>query len=127
MSSAPMLTQDETSARRLTDRFLRLTIARKMLLGYLMLVGLIFLISLFSLSSLQRLNAANRGIVMTDVPIIETSEAMIDALISEELYCRRCAILRSPEMFALARKKALNSTALRKDSAPFSEKGLQPI
>ncbi len=106
MSSAPMLTQDGTSVRRLMDRFLRLTIARKMLLGYLMLVALIFLISLFSLSSLQRLNAANRGIVMTDVPIVETSEAIIDALISEELYCRRYAILQSPEMLALARKKS---------------------
>ncbi len=104
-SPASMLTQDGTSVRRLRDRFLRLTIARKMLLGYLMLVALIFLISLFSLSSLQRLNVANRGIVMTDVPIIETSEAMIDALISEELYSRRCAILQSPEMLALARKK----------------------
>lgn len=87
-------------------RFLRLTIARKMLLGYLTLVVLIFLISAFAISTLERLNALNRAVINIDLPLIEDTERMIDVLISEELYSRRSAILKSPEMLELSQEKS---------------------
>ncbi len=94
------------------DPFLRLTIARKMLLGYFTLVALIFLISAFAVSSLHRMNEANTRIIKTDLPLIETSEKMIDLLISEELYFKRSVILRSPEIRGVGRKKRAEFEAL---------------
>jgi len=76
-----------------------------MLLGYLTIVVLMFLIAAFAISSLGRLNSLNRTIVETDVPLVETTERMIDTLISEEFYARRYIILNSPEMLALFRDK----------------------
>ncbi len=92
--------------KKIMLRFLRLTIAKKMLLGYLTLVALFFLISIFSISSLERLNTINKVIISIDVPLVETADKMIDTLISQELYARRYAILNSPEMLALSREKS---------------------
>lgn len=87
--------------KKIINSYLRLRISRKMLLGYFTLIMLIFLISGYALSSLMRLNDINRAIVNTDVPLIETTDAMIDNLITQELYVRRHAILKSPEILAL--------------------------
>lgn len=109
-------------------RFLRLTIARKMLFGYLTLVVLIFLISAFAVSTLERLNTLNRAIINTDLPLIENTERMIDVLISEELYSRRSVILKSPEMLELSKEKsseferlAARVRALAPENRPQSE------
>jgi GGDEF domain-containing protein len=91
---------------KIAARFLRLNIAKKMLLGYLTLVALIFVISVFAVSSLERLNRINEAIVRTDVPLIETANRMIDTLISQELYTRRYAILNSPEVLVVSREKS---------------------
>ncbi|MDP3112825.1 MAG: hypothetical protein Q8M71_12050, partial [Thermodesulfovibrionales bacterium] len=48
--------------------FLRLNIAKKMLLGYLSLSILTVLISVFALSSLERINSINNSVIKTDVP-----------------------------------------------------------
>lgn len=92
--------------KKIIFHFLRLTIAKKMLLGYLTLVVLFFLISAFSISSLERLNNINRVIISLDVPLVETADNLVDALISQELYARRYAILKSPEMLNLSREKS---------------------
>lgn len=92
--------------KKIAARFLRLNIAKKMLLGYLTLVALIFVISVFAISSLERLNNINDSIVKTDVPLTETADRMIDTLISQELYTRRYAILNSPEVLVLSREKS---------------------
>lgn len=76
----------------------RLDIARKMLLGYLPLAVLITATGVFALESLERLRRANSGIVETDVPLIEASDALADALLAQELYGRRYLILRTPDM-----------------------------
>jgi CHASE3 domain sensor protein len=91
---------------RIVARFLRLNIAKKMLLGYLTLVALIFVISVFTISSLERLNRINETIVNTDVPLTETADKMIDALMSQELYTRRYALLNNPEVLMLSREKS---------------------
>lgn len=91
---------------RIIALFLRLSIARKMLLGYLTLAVLIFSISAFTLSSLDRLNEINSAIIKTDVPLIEASDRMIDNLLAQELYARRYVILKSPEMLGLFREKS---------------------
>jgi GGDEF domain-containing protein len=87
-------------------RFLHMSIAGKMLLGYLMLVALIVLISILSISGLEKLNKINGAIIRTDVPLTQIADLMIDAIISQELYSRRYAILKSPEMLNLSKEKS---------------------
>jgi GGDEF domain-containing protein len=87
-------------------RFLRLNIAKKMLLGYLGLAVLIFLISAFTLSSLDRINDINSGIIKADVPLIDATERMIDNLLAQELYGKRYLILKSPEILELFWEKS---------------------
>ncbi|MEE9524076.1 MAG: HAMP domain-containing protein [Thermodesulfovibrionales bacterium] len=81
--------------------YLRLNIARKLLLGYLSLAVLIIVISVFALSSLERINKINRSVLKTYVPLIDVTDKMIDSLLAQELYAHRYAILRSPDMLGL--------------------------
>ncbi|MEE9524738.1 MAG: hypothetical protein V3V59_08340, partial [Thermodesulfovibrionales bacterium] len=81
--------------------YLRLNIAKKLLLGYLSLAVLIIIISVFALSSLERINKINRSVLKTYVPLIDVTDKMIDSLLAQELYAHRYAILRSPDMLGL--------------------------
>jgi CHASE3 domain sensor protein len=87
-------------------QFFRLTIARKLLLGFLSIGILIILIALIALSSLQRLNDINNRIIKRDVPLVEMTDKMIEALLAQELYGRRSFILKSPEMSAFFWKRS---------------------
>jgi diguanylate cyclase (GGDEF)-like protein len=84
----------------------RFTIAAKMLIGYLGLSVVIVLIVGLALSSLTKLNDINREVISVDVPVIEITDKMIDTLLAQELYGRRYALLRSPELLDLYQKKA---------------------
>src|SRR5512139_3339773 len=86
-------------------QFFRLTIARKLLLGFLSHGILTILIALIALSSLQRLNEINNQIIKHDVPLVEISNKMTEALLAQELYGRRSLILNSPEMETLFWKR----------------------
>ncbi len=84
----------------------RLTIAKKLLLGFLSYGALTILIALIALSYLRRLNEINNRIIARDVPLVETADKMIEALLAQELYGRRFFILKSPEMEALFWKRS---------------------
>ncbi len=83
-----------------------LTIARKLLLGFLSCGILTLLIAFIALYSLQRLNEINNRIIKRDVPLIENAEKMIEALLAQELYGRRSLILKSSELEALFWKRS---------------------
>jgi GGDEF domain-containing protein len=87
-------------------QFFRLTIARKLLLGFLSCWFLTILLALITLSSLQRLNQINNRITERDVPLIEMTDKLIEALLAQELYGRRSMILQSPEMEVLFWKRS---------------------
>jgi len=84
----------------------RLTIAKKLLLGFLSYGILTILITLIALSSLRRLNEINNRIIERDVPLVEISDKMIEALLAQELYGRRSFILKSSEMEVLFWKRS---------------------
>lgn len=92
--------------KKIIISFLRLNIGKKLLLGYLPLAILIIAISIFTLSSLQRLHKINDSILNTDAPIIEATDKLIDNIIAQELYGRRYAILKSPDMLTLFWKRS---------------------
>jgi GGDEF domain-containing protein len=85
--------------------FFRLTIAVKMLIGYLGLSVVVILISAMTLLTLKKLNDINRDVISTDTPVIEVSDKLIDTILAQELYGRRYSILRSPELLDLYNKK----------------------
>lgn len=76
-----------------------------MLIGYFMPVLLIFAISVFAIFKFGELNKINEVIVRTDIPLADTADEMIDVLISQELYARRYAILKSPRMLEISNEK----------------------
>ena len=92
--------------KRAVAQLFRLTIAKKLLLGFLSYGILTILIALIALSSLQRLNEINNRIIERDVPLVEISDKMIETLLAQELYGRRSFILKSSEMEALFWKRS---------------------
>lgn len=92
-------------AQRSYMRFFRLSIAGKLLLGYLSLASLLILISLFTLSTLEKLNTINKSIIKTDLPLMEAGDKMIDSLLAQESYGRRYVILQSQEMLDLFKER----------------------
>ncbi len=83
---------------KVVNFFLRLSIAKKMFVGYISLFALIVIISFYALTNLNLLNNLNRSILETDVPVIEASDDMVDTLLAQESYIRRYAILKSPDI-----------------------------
>jgi GGDEF domain-containing protein len=84
----------------------RLTIARKLLIGFLSCGLLAVFIAVIALSSLQRLNEINNRITRRDVPLVEMADKLDDALLAQELYGRRSLILKNPEMEVLFWKRS---------------------
>jgi GGDEF domain-containing protein len=77
------------SLKTIAARFSRLNVARKMLFGYFFCAFLMILIALFILSRLDQLNRINKVIINTDIPLVEISNKMTDALLAQELYANR--------------------------------------
>jgi diguanylate cyclase (GGDEF)-like protein len=77
--------------------FLRISISRKLLLGYGVLLVLLVIISAYSLINLNWINAVNNSILKEDLPVIKSSEKMIDLILEQEFYAQRYRILRNLE------------------------------
>jgi GGDEF domain-containing protein len=92
--------------KRAWAQLFRLTIAKKLLLGFLSYGILTVLIAVIALSNLRRLNEINNRIIERDVPLVEITDKMIEALLAQELYGRRFFILRSSETEALFSKRS---------------------
>jgi HAMP domain-containing protein len=87
--------------------FLRLNIARKLMLGYSSLLALLVIISIYALANLNRLNAINTSILQTDLPVIDASEKMIDVVLAQELYARRYIILGTSDVWNIFLEKKM--------------------
>ena len=66
--------------KRAFTQLFRLTIAKKLLLGFLSYGILTILIALIALSNLRRLNEINNRIIERDVPLVEMSDKLVEAL-----------------------------------------------
>jgi len=83
----------------------RLSIAKKMLLGYMTLVVLTVIVVAYALVSLQRINTLNTSIVKVDIIVEEASDKMLDALLAQDTYEKRFLILKSSDMKNLFMKR----------------------
>jgi len=79
------------------SHFYRLRIARKLMLGYSVLLVLLVGISVYALLNLNRLNEINSSISNTDLPVINISEKMIDVILAQEFYAQQYLILKTPD------------------------------
>jgi diguanylate cyclase (GGDEF)-like protein len=103
----------EITDKKIVDRwvdsiiayFLRLNIARKLMVGYSSLLALLVIISIYALTNLNRLNAINTSILQTDLPVIDASEKMIDVVLAQELYARRYIILGTSDVLNIFLEK----------------------
>jgi len=85
--------------------FARLSIANKMLLGYMTLVGLTLIVVIYALINLERINSLNRSIVKVDIVTAETADKMLDALLAQDTYEKRFLILKSRDIQRLFVKR----------------------
>ena len=108
----------------LADFFFRLSIAKKLFVGYLFLVVLLVIISIYSLTTLSQLNALNRGNLETNMPVIESTDDMIDAILAQEHFIRNYVILKNPELLKAywERGKEFQEVAGKVQSVPGAKK-----
>jgi len=85
--------------------FSKLTIARKMLLGYMSL-AVFTVVLIYALLSLQRMNSLNSEIIKGDIPAQETADKMQEALLAQDTYEKRYLILKGNDMRDLFRKRS---------------------
>jgi len=69
--------------KRALPQLFRLTIAKKLFLGFLSYGILTILIALIALSNLRRLNEINNRIIGRDVPLVEITDKMTEALLAQ--------------------------------------------
>ncbi len=105
----------------------RLTIAKKLLIGFLACGILTILIALFALSNLQQLNEINNRIIKRDIPLEETADKLINSLLAQELYGRRSLILKSSEMEALFWKRNDEFEALQQQMGDLPDVSNLPL
>ena len=85
--------------------FAHLSIASKMLLGYMTLVALTVMVVAYALFNIQRINSLNRSIVKSDIMVKETTDKMLDSLLGQDVYEKRFLILKSHDMYNLFKKR----------------------
>ena len=83
----------------------RLTIGKKILLGYFPVLILLLAISIFTLLRLNLVNRLNREIIAVDLVVNREAENMIDILLTQESYSQRYMILKSQDMLSLFWKR----------------------
>jgi GGDEF domain-containing protein len=88
------------------DYFLHMSIAKKMLVGYVSISAITITLALVSLLTLERLNNINRSIMEVNTPQLEALEKMRDVMLSQELFARRYVILKSPDMLEMFEERA---------------------
>jgi len=113
--------------KRTIAQLFRLTIARKLLLGFLSCGILTILFALIALSNLQRLNGINNRIIERDIPLAETANEVIDTMLAQELYGRRSLILKSSEMEALFWKRSDEFEMLQQQIGGLPETSNLPL
>ena len=80
---------------------MRLTLIKKMLLGFSIMVLLTLLTGLYAVLSLRSIRGMSDTVVQRDLPIIEAAGQMTENLLAQDLYEKRSVILRDPAVQTL--------------------------
>ncbi len=112
--------------RTLAELF-RLSMAKKFLIGFLSCAILTILIDFIAFSCLQRVNEIHEMIIERDVPLMEITDKMIEALLAQELYGRRSIMLKRPEVEALFWKRSKEFKMLLQDIGKLPDASSLPL
>jgi GGDEF domain-containing protein len=82
---------------------MKLTLARKMLLGFSLMIVLMVITGSYAVLSLRELKALNDRVVRRDLPTIEAATAMTESLLAQDLYHKRYRIMREQSVADLFR------------------------
>lgn len=85
--------------------FSKLTIAKKMMLGYMLLVVLTIIVVAYALISLQQINQLNMSIIQTNIPAQEAADKMLEAVLAQDTYEKRYLILKTRDIVPLFFKR----------------------
>jgi len=77
---------------------MKLTIRRKLLLGYFAMAFLTVLASLYAVISLGRLSDQAYTIINEDVPVVETAKSLAETLLAQESAEKKYLILKDPQL-----------------------------
>jgi GGDEF domain-containing protein len=108
-------------------RLIRLSIGKKLLLGFLSYGVLTILIALFTLSSLNQLTDINTGITRRDIPLTEIADRMVETLLAQELYASRAMILKSSDVLSLFWKRSEEFEQLIEQMSALPQRGGIPL
>ena len=86
-------------------KIMKLTISRKLLLGYLVMALLTVMASAYAVVSLRQLNDLAYGIINQDFFIVENSKKMMDTLLAQESAERKYLILKDPSLAEIFRAR----------------------
>ena len=113
--------------KRTLASLVRLTMAKKLLIGFLSCAILTILIDFIAFSCLQRLNEIHKLIIERDVPLKEITDKMIEVLLTQDLYGRRSLILKRPEVEALFWKRSEEFKMFLKDIGNLPDASSLPL
>jgi len=83
------------------NRFQRVSISTKIILGYLPIFLVMILTTIVTLSSLNEANMTSKNIIKYDIVLLEAANNMLNSLLAQESYGRRYLILDSQEILEL--------------------------
>jgi diguanylate cyclase (GGDEF)-like protein len=92
-----------------------MNIAKKILLGYGLLLVLVAIHLVYSLSSLDQMDSINTAIAKVNNPLHEVGGRLVDNLLDQEFYSRRIVILKSRESFDLLQMQFVEYDSLLKE------------
>ena len=79
----------------------KLTLIRKLLIGFSVMVLLIIVTGGYVIWTLQELRSINKSVVQENLPAIEATHRLTESLLAQDLYEKRYDILRDPAAAAL--------------------------
>lgn len=77
---------------------MRLSIFARLVIGYLVLFSMLIGVSLYFIYHLGRFNQITRSIILNDTSILEYSNLLTDALLSEARNDRKYVVLKDDEL-----------------------------
>ena len=101
---------------RVSNFFLSLKIADKILIGFLVGSTIPVLLGIFSISTLNHLNGNSRLIIEKNDPLIRISEDLIDSALAQQLYGGRYGLSGKEEMLRLFRARSIEFKKLLEEA-----------
>ena len=86
---------------------LRIALAKKLFLGYVIMLCLTLLLGGYALFQLNILRGISEGMIKHDFPLTESIDQMVASLLAQNLYEKRYAVIRNPEVKSIFKDRGV--------------------